>query len=375
MQAISRSTHVDHLRDQARRLPETPGVYFWKDARGQTLYIGKAVNLRARVYSYFSNAKRDRRIRDLLKQARALEFEVTTTELEALFRESALIKRELPRFNRSLKTPAQQYFLRFDRSIEHPYMQISRMGPDDESLSFGPFPSGASLRETVEYLHAVLPLRKCTAQKPRCKPCVYYQMGKCAAPFLGEEYEMRHESAIRRLFELLDGREDKVTSWLIEKRDRLSENLLFERAAEVQNRIDTLQKLNSKRTLLSAAIHCRCVLIMHRPDRTGEARVLLVVKGNVIGVRSADSVDADQLARWVMAHLHIAKAVERVQSDLDSTLVLHKWLGSSRGETRWSAIALDAEGDDVAQCVSYVLSGVSATLEPAHSPQRLCAGE
>src|SRR6059058_5774581 len=88
------ASHLPILREQAGTFPRAPGVYFWKDARGRILYIGKAVDLRARVGSYFSTARRDRRIREMLSRAGAVTFELTSTELEALFRESALIKQE-----------------------------------------------------------------------------------------------------------------------------------------------------------------------------------------------------------------------------------------------------------------------------------------
>src|SRR5919202_1283043 len=104
--------HLPDLRAHARDLPEVPGVYFWHDSRGKILYIGKAVNLRARVTSYFSNARRDRRTRDLIERARSIRHEVTSSELEALFRESALIKQELPPFNRALRNPRKLFYLK-----------------------------------------------------------------------------------------------------------------------------------------------------------------------------------------------------------------------------------------------------------------------
>ena len=110
--------NLPDLREQARSLPEAPGVYFWRDARGQVLYVGKAVNLRARVMSYFSTARRDRRTSDLLQRSRTITCEVTSTELDALFRESALIKQFQPRFNRLLLTSRRAYYIKVDAA--HP---------------------------------------------------------------------------------------------------------------------------------------------------------------------------------------------------------------------------------------------------------------
>jgi len=235
--------HLEVLRAQARALPEAPGVYFWRDGRGETLYIGKAVNLRARVTSYFSTARHDSRVRRLLSRSRSIQFELTSSELQALFRESALIKQEQPHYNRALKTSQKPHYFKLDAALEDPFIETTRDVEEDGSLYFGPFRSAAVMRETIRFVHDVLPLRKCTRARPKCRPCLYYQMHRCAAPLIDEEHRRQHQEAMAKLSELLDGRTDRVIRWLESKRDRLSELLLFERAAEVQQRLDALDLL------------------------------------------------------------------------------------------------------------------------------------
>ena len=132
--------------------------------------------------------------------------------------------------------------------------QIVREVTDDGSQYFGPFRSQSIVRETVDYLQHVLPLRKCTRKNPRCRPCIYYQLGKCAAPPLGGEHRVRHHEAIDQLVALLDGMSDDLLAWLEQKRDILAGALMFERAAEVQERIEALRDLIKRQVILEAAV-------------------------------------------------------------------------------------------------------------------------
>ncbi len=349
------TAHLDALREQARDLPALPGVYFWKDTRGKILYIGKAVDLRARVTSYFSTARHDARTRKLLNQARTIEHEVAPNELEALFRESALIKRELPPFNRALRTPRKLYYLKLDAAHEHPYVEVVREAGDDGSLYFGPFRTATIARETLRFVHDVLPLRKCTRRNPACGPCLYHHMDTCAAPYLGDQYRSRHEEAIEHLFDLLDGRTDRVTAWLERKRDRLSESLLYERAAEVQQRLDTLGEFMRRQTILDAAIQCRCVLVWCPADSHGEARLLLVAHGNVVSMLAASKVDPDSVTRWVKAHDSVISALRCREQELDAASVLERWLAHQRERVRWVAIPRDSNEQDLYARVTYAL--------------------
>jgi excinuclease ABC subunit C len=347
--------HLDALREQARALPQLPGVYFWKDDTGVILYIGKAVDLRARVTSYFSTARHDRRVRRLITQARHIDHEVTSSELEALFRESALIKRELPPYNRALRTPRRLFYLKLDRSRENPYLEVAREKDEDDSLYFGPFRTATIARETARFVHDVLPLRKCTKAKPLCKSCLYYHMRTCAAPFLDEEHRSWHEEAIINLYDLLDGRIDRVTSWLERKRDRLAEALMFERAAEVQQRLDTLQEFVRRQVILDAAIQCRCVLIYCPADVRGGERLLLVAHGHVVSVLDATDISVEKTLFWLRAHESIVEAVRCQQSELDAATVLERWLAVQRERVRWIAIPQSSQQEDLESRIALVL--------------------
>ncbi len=347
--------HLDDLRLQARALPDLPGVYFWRDGNGSILYIGKAVDLRARVTSYFSAARHEARTRRLLTQARTIEHEVASSELEALFRESALIKQELPPFNRALRTPRKLYYLKLDAGTQHPYVEVAREKSEDGSLYFGPFRTATIARETVRFVHDVLPLRKCTKQRPQCGPCMYHQMHTCAAPFLDSLHGKAHEEAIGRLFDLLDGRIDRVTEWLERKRDRLSDALMFERAAEVQERLVSLEEFVRRQVILDAAIQCRCVLIYCPADSRGGERLLLVAHGTVLSVLEASGATVARLLAWIRAHEAVVEAARCRESELDAATVLERWLAVQRERVRWTSIPKTCPPEELESRLAYVL--------------------
>lgn len=352
--------HLDELRAQARDLPELPGVYFWVDGLDRILYIGKAVNLRARVTSYFSNARRDGRTRDLVGCARSIRFEITATELDALFRESALIKRHQPPYNRMLRTSRRLYYLKLESDTPDPYLQIVREIEPDGALYFGPFHTSTVVRETVAFLHNVLPLRKCAAQHPRCRPCIYHQMGTCAAPLLDEVHRKQHQEAIAHLNDLLDGRQDRVVHWLEEKRNRLSDGLMFERAAEVQSRLDTLREMLDRQVVLEAAVRCRHVLILDRGRPGDQPRVLLVARGKVLSTRDVKDMSVTEVERWIRAHAPLARTIQPEQSDLDAASVLEGWIRYRRDAVRWTSVPPELSAHELSQRVAYVLESLPA---------------
>lgn len=346
------AAHLDRLRLEARALPATPGVYFWKDGAGQILYIGKAVNLRARVTSYFSHARHHRRTRQLLKRARSISFEDTGTEIGALLRESVLIKQEQPPYNRALKATRRLHYIKLDTKRQDPFLEMVREESGDGSLYFGPFASAALTRETMAFLHDVLPLRKCIAAKPRCRPCVYFQMGKCAAPMIDADHRQRHQDALDRLFDLLDGRNDRVAAWLQRKRDRLSDSLLFEQAQIMQERLDALNDHCRQHGILEAAIQSRSVLVR---DDSKAPRVLLIARGRVLSVLSLEQTSPEKLTTWIKAHEKVALALPRDQNDLDAASVLERWLHSRMATARWVAIPESLDDVSLRERAAYLV--------------------
>ena len=168
-------------------IPLSPGVYLYRDGKGQVIYVGKARILRRRVLSYFRPEGLPAKTKAMLAHAQSIEFLTTTTEKEALLLEASLIKKYRPHYNIVLRDD-KQYVL-FRVNIKHPFprLEVVRKARRDGARYFGPFTSSLAARETWKLLHRAFPLRRCSdrAMKNRVRPCLYHHMGQCPAPAWG----------------------------------------------------------------------------------------------------------------------------------------------------------------------------------------------
>ena len=168
-------------------IPLSPGVYLYRDGKGQVIYVGKARILRRRVLSYFRPEGLPAKTKAMLAHAQSIEFLTTTTEKEALLLEASLIKKYRPHYNIVLRDD-KQYVL-FRVNIKHPFprLEVVRKARRDGARYFGPFTSSLAARETWKLLHRAFPLRRCSdrAMKNRVRPCLYHHMGQCPAPCMG----------------------------------------------------------------------------------------------------------------------------------------------------------------------------------------------
>lgn len=225
-------------------IPLSPGVYLYKDARGQVIYVGKARILRRRVLSYFRPEGLPAKTRAMLAHAHGIEFLTTTTEKEALLLEASLIKRYRPHYNIVLRDD-KQYVL-FRVNIKHPFprLEVVRRARRDGARYFGPFTSALAARETWKLLHRAFPLRRCSdrAMKNRVRPCLYHHMGQCPAPCMGLVTAQEYAEGVRRVCDLLQG---KAAPLLRELRDRMeaaAEALEFEKAAVLRDQIRAVEQ-------------------------------------------------------------------------------------------------------------------------------------
>src|SRR5690606_36008805 len=172
---------MSDLEASAAELPTTAGVYLFKDRRGRVIYVGKAVNLRARVRQYLSGTDERMMVPFLVRAAADVDVVVTRTEKEALLLENQLIKKHQPRYNVKLRDDSNFLHVRIDLRAEWPRFELVRRIEDDGARYFGPYASASRARQTLEFVERAFPLRTCTDQvlKARQRPCLLYQMGRC----------------------------------------------------------------------------------------------------------------------------------------------------------------------------------------------------
>src|SRR5262245_45375424 len=221
------------LAAKAARLPASPGVYLWKDADGRTLYVGKAADLRARVRTYLGG--RDARPLVCLLMRRATDVEVVPTRnaAEALLLENTTIKKERPPYNLRLKDDKSYLVVRVDRDHPFPRLRLVRRIKKDGATYFGPFAEAKAVRRTLAFLRTLYPLRSCSDRElsERERPCLYHQIGRCAAPCVGKIDAVGYAELVEGTLAILRGRDDGLAARLRGEMERASDALEFERAA------------------------------------------------------------------------------------------------------------------------------------------------
>ena len=221
-----------------KTLPAQPGVYLFKDAQGQVLYVGKAANLRARVRSYF-RASQDLspRIKQLV--ARVADLQVTTTgsEAEALLLESQLIKTHHPKYNVAFRDDKSYPLLKLTAEA-FPRLVVTRERKRDKGRYFGPYPDAGSLHQAVQFLRRVFPLRTCRTF-PK-SPCLEYHLGQCLAPCVGYIQDAAYGRIVEDLAAFLEGKRAALLRELSRRMERASRDRRFEEAARLRDQIHAL---------------------------------------------------------------------------------------------------------------------------------------
>ena len=229
-----------------RVTPEGPGVYLMKDARGNVLYVGKASVLRNRLRTYFgASSNLPNKIRRMLEQLDDFETISTDSEAEALILENTLIKRYRPRYNARLKDDKTYPFLKIDLKEEFPRVYITRRVQKDGARYFGPFATAGTVRQTMDLIKKLFPYRSCTktitGNDPR--PCLEYYINRCVAPCTGFASKEEYGRVIQQVILFMEGDTEAVTQDLRQSMETSAENLDFERAAVMRDRIRSVERV------------------------------------------------------------------------------------------------------------------------------------
>jgi excinuclease ABC subunit C len=244
-------------REKVRTFPTTSGVYLMKDAQGRVIYVGKAVNLRSRVVSYFSvTAASDRRTCDLVPEIADVEFLETDNEVDALLLEARLIKDIQPRFNQELKDDKTFPYLEIVTGEDFPRVEFTRKPRAKGAKLYGPFASAKQLRGAIAVLQKVFKFRTCSLdiadgdEKWRWfRPCLLASINQCTAPCNLRISKEEYRDSIRRLRMFLDGGKANVLRELQKEMQAASAELKFEKAARLRDEIKALENLNLRGNL------------------------------------------------------------------------------------------------------------------------------
>jgi excinuclease ABC subunit C len=338
------------LAEQADRLPTTPGVYLFKNARGSVLYVGKAQNLRSRVKQYVLGGDGRISIPMLVDRAVDVDVVVTPSVKDALLLENELIKRHRPPFNVRLRDDKQYLALRLDARERWARLREVRKFADDGADYFGPYTSSVAMHEALSNLRRIFPLRSCSEgtfkdYARRGRPCIEFEMKRCLAPCVGRVDEPAYAELVRGTALFLRGRSSELVVELRARMARAAEEEQFEEAARLRDRIGAVERTVERQQIVGARRADRDVFGLARRGGDVEVHVLHVREGRVIGAQGypLDAVpldDGDVMSSF-LAQYYAQSAGRPIPAEIVSPApiedgeALESWL-SDRAEARVS---------------------------------------
>jgi excinuclease ABC subunit C len=280
------------LKEKVDLAPRSPGVYLMKDAAGKIIYVGKANDLKSRISSYFTGKDTRPMAPFLLSRISDIEFITTDTEKEALILENNLIKQHRPRYNVIMRDDKTYYHLGLDPSEFYPRLQLVRKIQNKKARYFGPYPSGLSAKETLRFVLSVFPLRTCRDRdfKLRRRPCLEYQIGRCLAPCAQLIDEAAYKKLVEGVLAFLGGRSQTLISELKTQMAAAAENLDYEEAAVLRNRIAALDHVLEKQNVDWVAGRNQDVFGVYETDRHFQLCVLFIRDGKLLGKKAFASL-------------------------------------------------------------------------------------
>src|SRR5512138_3417190 len=291
------------LDEKLSRLPDRPGVYLYKDAKAQVIYVGKAASLRSRVRSYFQESRpRDAKTDSLVRQIADLEYIVTDNELEALMLEANLVRKHRPRYNIILRDDKHYPFLKLTTNEEFPRLVVARRVQSDGATYYGPFYPATAMRETLRLTRQLFPLRTCsiTIDGRLERPCIQYAIHRCNAPCTGWETREGYAETVRRVERFLEGKDEDLAQTLTKEMEAAAAEMKFERAAVLRDQIQSLNRVRERQKIISVEELDQDVLGVVRQGGDACVELFFVRKVRLVG---QEAFFVDKVQRWSYGEL------------------------------------------------------------------------
>ncbi len=277
------------MQRPSETIPDTPGSYQFRDAQGRVIYVGKAINLRSRVSSYFADpATLHQRTASMMSFAEKVEWIEVRNEVEALLLEYALIKEHKPRFNIRLQDDKSFPFIAITTDEEWPRAMVFRGKRRKGARYFGPYVHPGAIRDTLELLLRTFPVRTCSASKFKQherlgRPCLLYHIEKCSGPCVGEVTPHDYRVHIDGLTKFLNGDNTEIVRSMEQTMIAASDATDFERAAKIRDRLTAIHQVLEKQQMVGAQEDDLDVIGIAQDEITASVQIFFVRKGRVIG--------------------------------------------------------------------------------------------
>lgn len=279
------------ISEKLKLLPDSPGVYKMYDGAGEIIYVGKAVNLKNRVRQYFQRSQKPPKVEAMVSHIEDFQYIITSNETEALTLESNLIKALKPRYNILLKDDKHFPYVRLDMRQDYPRFEVVRKIKKDGARYFGPYLSAISLKDSLSAIRDSFPVRHCKKDINKAiarneRPCLMYHLGKCCAPCSGNVSREQYHALLESVCRFLEGHTEPIVELFTRQMQEAAENMEYERAALLRDRIVAVKSLGEKQQAISLSQSERDVFAFVRDGEDAVVFALFERGGKVIGTES-----------------------------------------------------------------------------------------
>jgi excinuclease ABC subunit C len=332
----------DTIKARLQAVPESPGVYLFRDARTQVIYVGKALRLRDRLRQYFTPGYAETaRVSELVRRATDFEFITTANEVEALVLENSLIKNYRPRFNIRLKDDKNYLYLKLPVTEAFPRVHYSRRVQNDGALYFGPYTSALSLRSTVKSIRQLLPFRTCSDDIfKQGKVCLDFHIKRCPGPcerrISSEDYKAR----INEVALFMEGRSDLLVRELEDRMQSAADKLDFENAARYRDKLHSIERIADRQKVLTRGRDDQDIVAYARSGHDVFVEVAYVRQGKMVGHDghaldgAGDATEPELLRGFMLQYYSSATHVPRtviLPGPVEEPELITGWLADKRG--------------------------------------------
>lgn len=324
-------------------IPDSPGVYLFRDAHGQVIYVGKALSLKHRVPNYFGTGLHVRTA-SMVAAAREVEWIVTKNEIEALQLEVTFIKKYRPRFNVRYRDDKSYPYLTVSTSEEIPRARVTRVKKSKQDRYYGPYTHAYAIRETLDLLLRVFPVRTCSQgvfdrAERSGRPCLLYHIGRCAAPCVGHVSPQEHRAIVDDFCGFMEGKHDDVLDDLNRRMNKASANLEYEAAGRARDQIAALRRVVEKQQMVGNATEDFDVIAFYGDELEAAFQAFFVRSGRVVGrkgfiVDNVEALSEEELVHSFLESLYSEQPIPKtvlVPTLPASMEVLGLWLSTGRG--------------------------------------------
>lgn len=332
------------FQEALKNLPDHPGVYIMKDSEGKIIYIGKAISLKNRVRQYFQSSKaHSPKVITMVSHISEFEYILTDSEIEALILECNLIKKHRPRYNIRLKDDKQYPYIKVTVNEEYPRVFMTRNISKDGAKYFGPYTDLYAVRDTLQLVKKLYPIRSCkkelTFGKVVGRPCLNYHIHRCIAPCAGNISRELYMGYVKDIMLLLSGRHEELIKMLKERMLEASATLNFERAAELRDQMNSIQKIQEKQKLSNATMEDGDV-IAHIETEDGTCiEVFFIRGGKLLGRENFYFEDAEENEGEMLSQFMLQFYGERdyipkeilIQNDIPEKEIIEAYLSNKKG--------------------------------------------